>query len=215
MTRKSRSRGIGTLVGKIADLRALLVIGALALIISVFLGLGATTVFAMGAQHDTADVVPHLIGGEPQVECDGGVCGASTLVRNSNGVSFTIDTSFLGDQHAFTVWMLVDDFGTTDAERGGYEIALRVDGGISQKDGDGHFAGHLSSGELPPVDIVPPKNVLRTGDGSFDDPWNSKIRLVLRDHGPKLPGHIFEQTNFVNGGCNPTCVSIQETIHMP
>ncbi len=128
---------------------ALTILGLLG---SGYLAVGAAIAFAEGAQHSTADVVPMRTG-----VCDGRVCRTAQLVRNANGVSFTIDTSYLDNQHAFTVWMLIDDFGTTDTATGGYEIAHRVAGGISQKDWDGHFAGHLSAGELPPVTGGPPE----------------------------------------------------------
>ena len=147
MNIRSRQSGAN---GKVIRLKMLvMVLAALGLMGGGILVLGTTTIFAMGAQHSTADVVPHLIGGVPQVMCPpSGSCGESKLVRNENGVSFTIDTSFLGDQHPFTVWMLVDDFGTTDTERGGYEIAIRVDGGISQKMGT-----DISLGIFPQVNF--------------------------------------------------------------
>ena len=186
----------------------LLVVAALLMLSGV---LGVSTVFAMRALHSTADVVEH---GATLP----GVFGESTMVRNKNGVSFTINTTQLMGGHPHTIWMFIDEEalslpGPPGLER--FEIRLRVAGGLAGKDGSGHFAGHLSAGTLPPVDATHPKDVLATGsDGSFDDPMGADILLIVRGHGPKIPGMIFEQTHFVLGGCPPnTCVSVQETLH--
>ena len=94
--------------------------------------------------------------------------------------------------------------------------------GLSNKKGKAKFAGHLSTGPIPDADGVTVKS---KGDGNFDTPFTSKVTLVIRDHGPKIPGQVYYQTHSLNGGClwgEPNyidgvgkCKSVQQAIHTP
>ena len=157
--------------------------------------LSVSIAFAASAQKSTADV---------KVKSSGEVAGKSTLVRNANGISFTIKTTMLEPGHAYSVWIKVfEDTGT---------IVVADSGGIASKDGTGNFAGSLATG------------VIEGGDGAFDTPFTSEVMLVVRDHGPKIPGQINDQTHTKNSGCREgeanetptfTCTSVQSTVPTP
>ena len=126
------------------------------------------------------------------------------LVRNDNGVSVTLRTTGLIPGDAYSVWWIVfdnPDFPT---------MALNTTGGIAGGTGEATFAGHLSAGEIPPVDG---KSIVRRGDGNFDTTRTAKIKVVIRHHGPALPGVVPAQMSQLNGGCPPNaCGNIQVAI---
>ena len=139
------------------------------------------------------------------------VAGESKLVRDDNGISFEIETELLEPGHAFSVWIKVHETDGTIVVLGG--------GGLSDDDGEGEFTGGLSTGPIAEIDF---ETVKANGDGNFDTPLTSKVTLVIRDHGPIIPGQIHYQTHSLNGGCKigepnvtptGTCTSIQQSVH--
>ena len=176
------------------------------LLILVLSALSTSTVFA----HDALESEAHVLV-KPNLQV---VAGESDLVRNFDGISFEIETSRLEPGHAFTVWIKVHEPDGTIVVFGG--------GGLSGDDGEGEFEGHLSTGPIPDADG---ETVDKQGDGNFDTPFTSKVTLVIRDHGPVIPGQVHDQTHSKNGGCLPgepnfdyfdgagTCKSIQQAVH--
>jgi len=167
--------------------------------------MSVSVAFAASSEKSKADVT--VKGSDPVV-----VAGNSKLVRNANGISFTVETSMLEPGHAFTVWVKVHEpVGT---------IVTLFGGSLSDKKGEAKFGGHLSTGPIPDADGVTVKS---SGDGNFDTPFTSKVTLVIRDHGPKIPGQVYYQTHSLNGGCLPgepndgdgKCTSVQQAVHMP
>ena len=173
---------------------------------AVFLILGLMSVsvaFAANAVKGQADVV---------AKDSGEVAGTSKLLRKDDGISFDIKTE-VERNHAFTVWIKVNEPPT---------IVLFGAGGTSDGKGKLHLKGGLPTGPIPEPDE---EVVTDDGDGVFDTPFTSKVTLVIRDHGPKIPGQVYYQTHSLNGGClkgEPNyidgvgkCKSVQQAVHTP
>jgi hypothetical protein len=125
----------------------------------------------------------------------GSKAGTSTLTRTDSGISFSLSTTGLQAGHAVTIWWMV----------------LNPDGSLSVLYGAGHvidaggaaeFGGYLQVGDT--------KGAL-LGPGLLDAA-GADVTLVVRDHGPADPGKVEEQIHTI-GGCNPTCVDLQESMH--
>ena len=155
---------------------------------------GTIAVYAGEKAADVSEVML-LAGGTP-------VSGSSShLVRNNNGVSVNINTSGLAPGHAFSIWLGVREDGKVLTPAGPFpaelDIVMLVTGGLSGGNGGGHFAGHVSAGPIGDANGV---NILKS-DGSFDNPTGASFVIFVRDHGPKTPGMIPEQTGEFFGGC--------------
>lgn len=147
----------------------------------------------------------------------GPAVGESTIRRNANGASMTLQTSGLTPGNAYTVWWVVFGnpencvqlmgepmpCGADDLSRAGVNGGFtRAAGHVIGGSGKGYFGSSLKVGDLLP----------NTGN-TFDDVLGSEIHLVVRTHGQALPGLVDEQTHELNGGCNPACTNIQGSIH--
>ena len=154
------------------------------------------------------------------------VVGTSTLLRSKTGVSFSVETHGPGDgssldDHATTIWLVVfnkpenctieggdlnhpacslDD--VMSAMSGGSNEAeidiLYGAGNIIGKGSQAHFSGHKSINDLKDAAF---------GIG-LKDTSVAEIHLVVRSHGPAVPGqgdsrgNVAEQIGSFIGGCN-------------
>ena len=162
---------------------------------------------------DVVDVVNH--GATPP-----GLFGTSRLLRTDEGIAFELFTTGLVDGSPYSLWAFIDE---NSAELGGppglerFEIRIGADGRFADGAGEARFSGFLPAGSLPSANGT---SVLATDDGSFDDPEEADILLIVRAHGPAVAGMGYEQTTNVSGGCPPNpanmpggCISIQEALH--
>jgi len=154
--------------------------------------------------------------------------GTAQLVRNSNGVTMNIKTEGLDAGAAYTVWWVV--FNNPDACVDGCDAAdvsnpdvmatvLFAAGHVIGQNGKGNFAGHLSNGDTSgdsfPLDLP--------GDAvGLVYPETAEIHLVVRTHGPPIPGMVDEQiSTFNGGGCSDpgneadACVDQQFAVFLP
>ena len=146
------------------------------------------------AVHDFASV--KLIGA-------GTVVGSAQLMRNNNGITCTIHTSGLVPGDAYSVWWVMPD----------EDLIYNASGGIAGGDGTATFAGHAATGPVGPVDN---SVVLSNGDGSFDQPRTDTVVVIIRHHGPPIPGMINQQTGTFNTGCGAGgCANVQRAIFLP
>jgi hypothetical protein len=146
------------------------------------------------ADHDFASV--KLIGA-------GTVVGSAELVRNNNGITCVIHTSGLVPGDAYSVWWVMPD----------ESLIYNASGGIAGGDGTATFAGHASSGPVGPVDG---SVVLSNGDGLFDQPRTDTVMVIIRHHGPPIPGMINQQTGSFNAGCGAGgCANAQKVTFLP
>jgi hypothetical protein len=147
------------------------------------------------ADHDFAKV--KVIGA-------GTVVGSADLVRNNNGITCVIHTSGLVPGDAYSVWWVIPEDGM---------LIFNATGGLAGGDGTATFAGHASTGPVGPADG---SVVLSNGDGSFDQPRTDTVIVIIRHHGPPIPGQINQQTGSFNFGCGTSgCKNVQSATFLP
>jgi hypothetical protein len=162
------------------------------------LGLLFAMVIAAGAQdqkpadHDFASV-----------KMSGVTVGYAQLIRNDNGITCIIHTSGLVPGDVYSVWWVMSPEA----------LIFNAAGSIAGDDGTATFAGHASTGPIGPVDN---SVVLSNGDGSFDSPRTDMVTVIIRHHGPPIPGMINQQMGTFNGGCGAGgCKNVQNATFLP
>jgi hypothetical protein len=162
---------------------------------------GASSVFAIGPGHMFIADVPGA---------------SSTLVRTTNGISVTLQTSELPAGHAVTVWALIFNDPSACGAGGCHEMngdlnVPAVQGSVYRV--TGHVVGERGSfaGLVPVGDAA---NAVR-GPGLLD-PYGAEIHLIVRDHGVAGTGDLLQQqfNNISPAFCNVACADIQESIHL-
>ncbi len=134
----------------------------------------------------------------------GEVIGTSTLHRSKNGLTINFKATGLA-QGTYTLWWVIfndpaacvgdcDDPDLFDAEA---EV-IGATGGVVGPNGVGNFSAHLkendASGSINVLFDLP-------SFGGLHDAQSAEVLMVLRTHGPKIPGMVYEQTHTYNGGC--------------
>jgi len=141
---------------------------------------------------------------------------SASLLRNPSGVRMNIHTNDLEPGDTFTIWWVI--FNNPDeCENPVGDLTecsepdlfnpdtgpsiLYAAGNIVGGNGKSNFSGALQVNDLdgcqPPWDDFD-----LCGDG-LEDPYNAEIHLVVRTHGPKIPGMVNDQINTFAGGCTP------------
>ncbi len=166
----------------------------------------------------------------------------STLVRTDDGLHATIQTGDLEPGHAYTMWWVIFNNpeqcqhgmpGLSNCGEGDVfgepfgETAVRVSvqygaGNVIGETGQGNFGAHLNENELP-TDV----GQVVFGSGLFDNN-KAEVHLVVRDHGPAVPGMEYAQITTFGGACTSetdpsqvgpmgpnACVDQQFAIFMP
>jgi hypothetical protein len=170
---------------------------------------GTSQVFSIGPGHTFIDWVPGA---------------SSTLVRATNGINASLQTSGLPAGHAVTMWALIFNNPSACSPGGCNEIAgdLRapgVNGSVQRVTGHivgsvGTFAGHLGIGEASQTAFGP----------GLLDPFGAQIHLIVRDHGlasaeiDALSDELLLLEQFHNSSprfCNVACSDIQKSVHLP
>lgn len=132
------------------------------------------------------------------------VIGTSTLHRGKDGLTVNFKASGLA-QGTYTLWWVIfndpgacagdcDDPDLLDAQA---EV-MAATGGVVGPNGVGNFSAHLkendASGSINALFDLP-------SFGGLHDAQSAEVLMVLRTHGPKIPGMVYEQTHTYNGGC--------------
>jgi hypothetical protein len=163
----------------------------------------------------------------------------STLVRTDNGISMTYKTSGLEPGTVATIWWvifnepencIVSNMCTPDDVVGPNNRIAEADisvffaaGTIIGGSGKAHYAAGLQANKLT-VDPDPAANQLIDGDGILKNPRGAEVHLVLRSHGPKIPGLVHQQLKTFDAGCTTappalqgpnTCMNLQASVHLP
>ena len=121
--------------------------------------------------------------------------GDAQLVRTPNGVQINISTTALEPSAVYTVWWVID-FGACVQWATGHPIG---------PDGAGQFSARLNVGDTSgdqPEGPCP----------GLVDPQNQVIWAVLRSHGPKIPGRVYEQMGTYLGGCDANICSDEQIV---
>jgi len=185
----------------------------LALLVGAFVVI--STLSSLTAQADPASIstapVVELLSGDFNV-----VAGASSkIVRNDNGVTLSVST--IVNPGTYTMWMLLwNDPGSCDGSPGlvcdpavdTMDCVMFVAGHVVGNNGTLNYTGHRrvfdSSGAIGPFVCA---------DG-LTDPQDAAIHLIIRTHGPKLPGLVNLQISTVGGGCDVNdCADVQAAAH--
>jgi hypothetical protein len=148
------------------------------------------------------------------------VAGASSkIVRNDNGVTVSVSTTV--DPGTYTMWMLLwndpsqciveaeedDDGLVCNPAVDALDCVLFTAGHVVGDNGTLNYSGHRpvydSSGAIGP----PCANGLT-------NPQGAALHLIIRGHGPKLPGQVESQISTVGGGCDVNvCADVQAAAH--
>lgn len=178
--------------------------GAVVIVSATLLALAmATPAGGTSAQRSTSPVLrvaDVLDGGTPMP------VGSSTLVRNDNGIAAHLDTTALESGDVVTMWWVVfnnpdgcaagipnvSSCGHVDAVlgRGGVSVQ-RAAGRIVDENGSASYGAHLRIGDTAGA---------LAGPGLLDA-RGAEVIVVLKTHGPKLPGLVSEQLHTFGGGC--------------
>lgn len=138
---------------------------------------------------------------------------AAQLTRTGSGVSYTSRTTGLEKGHVVTTWWVifnnpeecdnpvpaigsscnVPDLFNPDVEGS----VLWGGGNIVGNSGRTTIAGHLAEGEITAF------HPLFVGTPGLLDALGAEIHLVIRTHGPAIPGMIREMRTTFEGGCTP------------
>lgn len=142
----------------------------------------------------------------------GEITGTSTLHRSKNGITVNYKTTGLAPGYTYTVWWVIwnnpencgtpfecNDLDFAIADKVGVEV-LYAAGHVVGNSGKGNFSGHLNvdddSASINPLFGLPPAGGLQSGNT-----FSAEVHLVLRSHGPKIPGMVNEQISSYEGGC--------------
>ncbi|MDH3697658.1 MAG: hypothetical protein OER83_03675 [Flavobacteriaceae bacterium] len=136
------------------------------------------------------------------------IVGTSTLHRNANGITMNFKAEGLDKGYTYTVWWVIwnfpencfegcddPDFATPDAV--GVDV-LYAGGNVAGNAGKIAISGHLNeedtSGSIRELfGLGVPIGLL--------DAESAEVHLVLRSHGPAIPGMVNEQISSYEGGC--------------
>jgi hypothetical protein len=141
------------------------------------------------------------------------VTGTSTLHRNSSGITVNYKTTGLTPGYAYTIWWVIwnnpqecavpgacndSDFATPELV--GVDV-LYAAGHVVDDSGVGNFSGRLNvdddSKSINDLFGLPPAGGLQSGNT-----YSAEVHLVLRSHGPAIPGEVNEQISGYLGGCS-------------
>lgn len=163
----------------------------------------ATPAVSAPAEHSTSPVlrIADVFSGQPPIPV-----GTSTLVRTENGVTAALGTSGLTAGDVVTMWWVVFNdpgaclagipnvsrCGPVDAMQGrGGVSSLRATGRIVGDNGTAGYGAHLRTGDASRALV---------GDG-LTDARGAEVILILKTHGPKIPGLVSDQLHTFAGGC--------------
>ena len=167
---------------------------------------------------------------------DGVEVGSSRIFRTDDLVWTTLDTTGVPADYAISIWWVVfnnpelcsdgecgeDDLGNPDVEAD----VLVGSGGKVVSDGDRQvFSSHIIAG-----DTSGSYNEIWELGANFGlkNPFGAEFHVVLRSHGPAVPGKIWDQVSTIDGGCEVNlrfdedvpdeegeCGDIQFVMHQP
>ncbi|MBT8305793.1 MAG: hypothetical protein KJN85_02535 [Maribacter sp.] len=142
-----------------------------------------------------------------------GIGGTSTLHRNKNGITVNFKAENL-HPGAYTIWWVIwnepqncitpgacveDDFGNPVA----VEVEVMYAGGhVVGNNGKGNFSAHLNAGDDSPESMNTSFGFPSVGGLRVGNTFDAEIHVVLRTHGPSVPGVVNEQISSYRGGCD-------------
>lgn len=167
-------------------------------------------------EHEVADVL--TFADEEQVE------GATArLTRRSDSLFTRVDTRDLDRRHVVTLWWVVfnhpehcrhgegpvacgapDLFDGADGPTGVEPSCVYAGGSLVGGNGHARFTDRLTRGEVRDscIDLlVDADDQLDGRDYGLTNPEGAEVHLVVRSHGPRIPGETDQQRSTFAGGC--------------
>jgi hypothetical protein len=159
---------------------------------------------------------------------------SSRILRTPNGVHVSVTTHGLEPGHAYTLWII--PFNSPENCVGGCDVADLANpaalptfaygsGHIVGGGGKVTFSASLQEGDTSgfPQDLgdVFPGLEPAAKDLGLIDALSAEIHVVVRDHGPAIPGLVADQVGTFNGGCRVgqpnegLCFDAQVAVHSP
>ena len=143
----------------------------------------------------------------------------SILVRTTEGVGATVHAFGLVPGNAYTLWVVVfnnpkkcatdpctpADLSNPDVQG----VLLSGTGQIAGEDGTADFGVFRAVGD--------PSGKEGGTAEALEKPFKAQIHLAVRSHGPASadPAVLHDQLTMFNGGCAPTCMTVQFAPHQP
>lgn len=175
------------------------------------LGLMAVPAVAGVSTLDGPDPVFWLSDPEADVGVNGiepghAIDGASGTARvNKHGATISVHTTGLEPGHAYTMWVVYfndqrqceggcgdDDFGNTGAG------VVFGNGHVAGGSGKATFSARLHTGDGSDV-LGPPPPPFAVAP--YEASPHNEFHIVIRSHGPKIPGQVSQQISTFGGGC--------------
>jgi hypothetical protein len=130
---------------------------------------------------------------------------------NNNGATIKVKATGLEPGHAYTMWVVYfsdqrkcEDRGSGVAGCNGEDLAFVDGGGVLFGDGkvvggngNATFTARLNTGDSADPPPPPPPFAF----APYQAGENNEFHVVIRSHGPKIPGEVSEQIHTFNGGC--------------
>jgi hypothetical protein len=145
------------------------------------------------------------------------------LTRDDDTLATRTDTRDLDHRHVMTLWWVIfnhpehcahgegdmscgegDLFDGPDGPTGVEPSCIYADGSLVGGNGHARFADRLVVDEVRDscidffVGLVPD---LDGEDYGLTNPEGAEVHLVVRSHGPRIPGEVAEQRSTFDGGC--------------
>jgi hypothetical protein len=154
------------------------------------------------------------------------------LARTDGGVSGSILSVGLPGDHAYTVWWVVFNDPSGCVAGCGLDDVLAAVGPTANDNpanigvfyAAGHYVGvHGTGGFGASLREGDTSYCVPAGDGPFSalcnplvDAHTADVHLVVRDHGPMIPGQLKAQISSFTGGCSAyACANLQAAIFEP
>lgn len=147
----------------------------------------------------------------------GPITGTATLHRNKNGitVNFKAENLYPG---AYTIWWVIwnkpencavedecmePDFPLPGSIVNGVGVEVMYAGGhVVGNNGKGNFSARLNAGDDSPESMNTSFGFPSVGGLAVGNTFDAEVHVVLRTHGPSVPGLINEQISSYRGGCD-------------
>jgi hypothetical protein len=146
---------------------------------------------------------PDGVDGDSGTEQGDPIVGSSGSAKlNSNGATIEVKATGLEPGHAYTMWVVFFSDQTTCADNGSGNAGCNGDdlggangitygaGKVVGGSGNATFDARLSDGSTG--SLVP---------GVYEAGANNEFHIVIRSHGPKIPGMVSDQIHYLEGGC--------------
>ncbi len=141
----------------------------------------------------------------------GEISGQSTLHRSKNGLTVNYHSTDLMPGHAYTLWWVIwnspGDCATPNqcADSDFFNPAVNVDvlygaGHVVGESGIGNFSARLKAGDLS-KSIYELQGLPQPYGVQVGNTFAAEVHMVLRSHGPAVPGLVDDQINSYTGGC--------------